>query len=217
MNDPFVPLPPAWHLISHDDQSIDGEPYSTTGYERKSDRLRVFVSDVKSDSGLDRTVSASAPPPANRISISQEREIRRLFLHPDRPIRTKIGPTRSNVSFFLQTIEGEKSETYDGQQILHNLPLAKEMLRDSDRDEWRINLRGEDVIFRFELKSGYWRYEFLGPGGTTHSSFEWPMRDWALHAAIQHYETVRAGFEFKRPAVPDGRKLASSSSQAEKG
>ncbi len=209
MNDPLLPLPPSWQMISHDTSSAEGEPYDTTGYQRRSDGLRVFVTDTKSNTGTKRIVSASAPAP--KLSINQEREVKHLFLRADRPIRMGEGPTRTNVRLFIQIVEGEWREEAATRQIMYNHNLARDLLSRPDVDEWMVMVRGERVEFQFRCKDGYWRYSFTRPHRevvyAVHGSYEWLRRELAVHAATQHYESVRAGLEFSRPAVPDGREV----------
>lgn len=207
-NDPFVPLPPAWKLISHIEREmvVPGTDrwLPQTIYERSTDQLRVIVTDDVTPVGTERIMSVSSPYGA---TAQQIREAKRLFLKPDVKYRVNRGRYNTNVELYYQTIEG-KEEKRDGHV---NMAIADAIVANPSVTEFRIESGDDRIKIHMECIDGWWRYRFsvLNKNINVTSTHEWSMRMKLAMAVAMNIADVDG---FNPDSVSDGRVIVSKRS-----
>lgn len=196
MNDPLVPLPPAWKLMEHHEHPS----HTATLYERGTDRLRVMVTDTRTDTALVRYVTASAP--GGPITPSQERQVLKHFLRADRPLRAEKGIALAHLWARRQALEGELATPMLGENVAigeASVPVNRELIQYLYRHPGvtKADVRGEKVTFELWQVGGHWRHRFTRHLGerpeVTDGQRERLSLEAAASSAGMHYECVRAG------------------------
>lgn len=195
-NEPLV-LPPAAWAVSKIQRPGVGIELGAVVYERRTDRLRVVVSDRALHESIKRVVSISVPH--GKPTDGQLREVKRLFLRRDVPYTTDFGMVKKSTVFYRQFVVGEPVEEDDLGLLQVDQMIIRAIIARPDVVDFLFEFPGvPDRKVRLDEVDGGWRYAVHVEGvtsGWVRSTRSWQNRAIAAASAATKIGALMAGVE----------------------